>query len=45
MELANGVAEFAIDSGFSFEVEVLCEQAKISSLGGYNEFLLRELAG
>ena len=45
LQFANGVAAFAIDSGRIFEVEVVCEQAVISSLGGDSEFLLREAGG
>ena len=41
----NGVAASATDSGRAFEVEVVCEQAVISSLGGDSEFLLREAGG
>ena len=46
LQFANGVAAFATDTGRSFEVEVVCEQAVISSLGGdSSEFLLREAGG
>ena len=45
LQFANGVAAFATDTGRSFEVEVVCEQAVISSLGGDSEFLLREVGG
>ena len=45
LQFANGVAAFASDSGRAFEVEVVCEQAVISSLGGDSEFLLREAGG
>ena len=45
LQFANGVAAFATDTGRSFEVEVVCEQAVISSLGGDSEFLLREAGG
>jgi predicted dehydrogenase len=45
LQFANGVAAFAADSGRPFEVEAVCEQAVISSLGSDNEFLLRESGG
>ena len=45
LQFANGVAAFASDTGRPFEVEVVCEQAVISSLGSDNEFLLRESGG
>ena len=48
LQFANGVAAFATDTGRSFEVEVVCEQAVINSLGGDSEFLLfllREAGG
>ena len=45
LQFANSVAAFATDTGRSFEVEVACEQAVISSLGGDSEFLLREAGG
>ena len=45
LQFANGVAAFVTDSGRAFEVEVVCEQAVISSLGGDSEFLLREAGG
>ena len=45
LQFANGVAASATDSGRAFEVEVVCEQAVISSLGGDSEFLLREAGG
>ena len=37
LQFANGVAAFASDSGGAFEVEVVCEQAVINSLGADNE--------
>ena len=43
LQFANGVAAFVTDSGRAVEVEVVCEQAVISSLGGDSEFLLREV--
>ena len=45
LQFANGVAAFASDTGRPFEVEAVCEQAVISSLGSDNEFLLRESGG
>ena len=48
LRFATGVAAFATDTGRSFEVEVVCEQAVINSLGGDSEFLLfllREAGG
>ena len=45
LQFANGVAAFVTDSGRAFEVEVVCEQPVISSLGGDSEFLLREAGG
>ena len=45
LQFADGVVAFACDSGRRFEVEVVCEQAVISSLGLDNEFLLREPGG
>ena len=41
----HGVAAFASDTGRAFELEVVCEHAVISSLGGDSEFLLREAGG
>ena len=43
LQFATGVAAFVTDSGRAVEVEVVCEQAVISSLGGDSEFLLREV--
>ena len=40
LQFATGVAAFATDSARAFEVEAVCEQAAISSLGGDSEFLL-----
>ena len=45
LQFATSVAAFAVDTGRSFEVEVVCEQAVISSLGGDSEFLLHEAGG
>ena len=45
LQFANGVAAFASDTGRRFEVEVVCEQAVISSLGADDEFVLREAGG
>ena len=42
LQFANGVAAFASDTGRAFEVEVVCEQAVINSLGADNQFLLRD---
>ena len=45
LQFANGVVAFACDTGRRFEVEVVCEQAVISSQGSDDEFLLREPGG
>ena len=45
LQFANDVIAFACDSGRRFEVEVVCEQAVISSRGTDDEFLLREPGG
>ena len=45
LQFPDGVVAFACDSGRRFEVDVVCEQAVISSRGTDNEFLLREPGG
>ncbi len=45
LQFANGVPAFLLDSGRSFEVEVVCERGIVTTLGNDHEWQVREEGG